>query len=223
MLSPEFTRVDFARALVRHSLVHQQKVRDHLPRFTVVRPGKVAGEVEVAEYPAKPVTTGEELKWNFEVTHAIADLRVALEFCAYDAFARSSGDGAPGWRRVSFPVCQTQQEFDGRVRGQFPKLKTVYPKAVDVFEAVQPFKSPDDWWLSDLDDLWNECKNRNLNYFTQATYVVGAQGQTGLASLQVIRAIRFSRTNRNLLNLFETGTRGVETVISGSGSAICPV
>jgi hypothetical protein len=195
-------------------------VRDHLPHFTVVRHGKLQGEVEVAEYPERPLAPGNELSWNFEVTHAVADLRVALEFRAYDAFARSSGDGAPGWLNAGFPICLSNQKFEAHVRTRFPKLKEVYPRVVDAFETVQRFRSPDNWWLEDLNGLWNECKHRNLDYFTQEAYVAQVGDSNQLAPQQVVRAIRFSRTNRHLLHFFEVNTSGVAAVIHALRSTL---
>jgi hypothetical protein len=128
--------------------------------------------------------------------------------------------GAPGWLNAGFPVCLSNQKFEAHERTRFPKLKEVYPRVVDAFETVQPFRSPDNWWLEDLNGLWNECKHRNLDYFTQEAYVAQVGDSNQLAPQQVVRAIRFSRTNRHLLHFFEVSTSGVVAVIHALRSTL---
>lgn len=207
------TRIDMAAALVQHSGTHQRKLEEHLPYLTVVGPGPNPGEVEVGEFPnTTPLQPNEEMDWSLEVRHAIDDLGTALDYCAYEAFSRSSGEGAKGWKEVYFPVSPTSGQFQSYVRERFPKLANTYPAAIGVMESVQPYQSPKNWWLEEHHRLWMEAKHRNLNYLTTEALMLELKGLGPLNPRPVAQAIRFAITERNMVEFFRVSTAAIGDV-----------
>lgn len=227
MIGPQLTRIQVAEALVRHARWHVEHVDSSLPAgFWVLRELRESGQLEVVavERRERPVEGGEAIYWNFEIRHAIDDLRSALEYCAADAFARSSGEGTPGYDNVAFPVCQSQTDFDGWIKGRLPRLRQVYPKVVDVMQTAQPYADPSkNWWLEELHHLWNEGKHRNPHYFLWVVVALPPSDGSGvLDPRKIAHGLKFASTKRLLSEFFRAASDGTDLLVRACGSALYP-
>jgi hypothetical protein len=127
---------------------------------------------------------------------------------------------------VSFPVADTQTAFQKRLKptptyaGWGFRERGAAIRAV--FISAQPFSGRLDSMLKDLQELWNEGKHRNPNYFGKRIRFVPNPAPSSAWPILPVEEIVISRTNRPVRDFFEVSTREVGRVVTDLGKVLYP-
>jgi hypothetical protein len=222
------TRIDMAEALVRHCRSHLYRIRNGLPHFEV-DPSEISDQIpfpQVKIVNAVPPDPSDPILWEIEVKHGLEDLRSALEYCAMEAYTRSSGPPQPGPkggpRAVHFPCFEFDPaateaseilRYEDKINRDFPDLAKVYPDARRLMREAQAFRPSDDLWLRELHDLWNEVKHSNLAYVVPRQEFITLMPNGPGDPMQFYQVLRFALTDREVQSFFDIACAKVEKLV----------
>ncbi|UKL29973.1 hypothetical protein [Bacillus phage PK1] len=109
----------------------------------------------------------------------------ALEYQAFNIFTTYCKDKIhpekleQAERQVYFPNKDYEPAFEKYITSRFPYLIELRPDLVDLIKSVQPFRSNNNKWLSDLNKLNNANKHRNLSKQRRQRKVYIKEGKIG--------------------------------------------
>lgn len=101
------------------------------------------------------------------IKNFLDNLRSSLDFIAREIFERFCVNAVSGKTiQVYFPILRSsanQQDFDAFMNGRFPSLKDISPPLYAKLESYQVFKSKDNDWLTQFNELCQENKHEQLS------------------------------------------------------------
>lgn len=140
--------------------------------------------------------------------NTLENLRSALDYLAQDILFKLKAN--PKYKNLSdkiyFPYGQKENHFRNSVQKNLPHLQQFEPKVYDLIEAIQPFKSKNNW-LVDLCLLTNSAKHNNLSKTENRKVAVVEQRGVGL----------FEGVNIDISHNYINGVRQDDVFVDGSG------
>lgn len=101
------------------------------------------------------------------IKHFLDNLRSSLDFVAREIFVNFCSKERPAKTiQVYFPILRssaTQQDFDAFMNGRFPSLRDVSTSLYGKLESYQSFKTRDNEWLAQFNELCQENKHEQLS------------------------------------------------------------
>lgn len=98
---------------------------------------------------------------RIEIKDYFGNLRSALDYLAHDLVDKYCPNADPK-NNLYFPIRADQISFEKAMQKSYPDLKTNCRPAYDILEALQPFKKPENVWLTHFNKLNNENKHDRL-------------------------------------------------------------
>ena len=143
------------------------------------------------------------------VKNTLENMRSALDYLAKDILLKlkSYPQNSNLSEKVYFPYGQHENHFKISIKTNLKPLKQFEPKIYDAIEAVQPFKSKNNW-VVDLCLLTNDAKHNNLSK-TESHRSYNIE-QKGLVSLRGVSG------NITLSNNYINGVRQDDVFINNN-------
>lgn len=104
-------------------------------------------------------TIGIDLK--IDIKNYFNNLRSILDYLAHDIVEKYCPNTNTE-DRPYFPISPNQNSFEGIMKKSYPNLSKNYTKIYDVLENIQPYKKPENIWLSSFNKVNNENKHDKL-------------------------------------------------------------
>jgi len=98
---------------------------------------------------------------RIDIKDYFGNLRSVLDYLAHDLVDKHC-PGADPKDNLYFPIRADQVSFDKAMQKSYPDLKTNCKPAYDILEELQPFKKPENIWLTNFNKLNNENKHDRL-------------------------------------------------------------
>jgi hypothetical protein len=98
---------------------------------------------------------------RIDIKEYFGNLRSVLDYLAHDIVEKHCPNANPK-DILYFPIRADQVSFDNVMKKSYPDLLTNCKAAYDVLEALQPFKRPENTWLTHFNKLNNENKHERL-------------------------------------------------------------
>lgn len=98
---------------------------------------------------------------RIDIKDYFGNLRSVLDYLAHDIVEKRCPNANPK-DILYFPIRVDKVSFDNLMKKSYPDLLTNCKAAYDVLEALQPFKKPENAWLSHFNKLNNENKHERL-------------------------------------------------------------
>ena len=98
---------------------------------------------------------------RIDIKDYFGNLRSVLDYLAHDIVEMYCPNANPR-DILYFPIRADQASFDNVMKKSYPDLQTNYRDIYDVLEALQPFKKPENAWLTHFNKLNNENKHERL-------------------------------------------------------------
>lgn len=117
---------------------------------------KINEEYEKALH-AKTISTDLQI----DIKDYFGNLRSVLDYLAHDIVDKYCPTANPK-DILYFPIRADQASFDNVMKKSYPYLQTNCKAAYEVLEALQPFKKPENNWLTHFNKLNNENKHDRL-------------------------------------------------------------
>lgn len=98
---------------------------------------------------------------RIDIKDYFGNLRSVLDYLAHDIVDKHCPTANPK-DILYFPIRADQTSFDNVMKKSYPDLQTNCKSAYDILEALQPFKKPENSWLTHFNKLNNENKHERL-------------------------------------------------------------
>ncbi|WP_339699161.1 hypothetical protein [Algoriphagus aquimarinus] len=98
---------------------------------------------------------------RIDIKDYFGNLRSVLDYLAHDIVEMYCPNANPR-DILYFPIRADQASFDNVMKKSYPDLQTNYRDIYDVLEELQPFKKPENVWLTHFNKLNNENKHERL-------------------------------------------------------------
>ena len=98
---------------------------------------------------------------RIDIKDYFGNLRSVLDYVAHDIVDKYCPTANPK-DILCFPIRADQVSFDNLIKKSYPDLQTNCKDVYDILEAIQPFKKPENSWLTHFNKLNNENKHERL-------------------------------------------------------------
>ena len=98
---------------------------------------------------------------RIDIKDFFGNLRSVLDYLAHDIVEKYCPNANPK-DKLYFPIRADQVSFDNLMKKSYPDLQTNCKAVYDVLEELQPFKKPENAWLTHFNKLNNENKHERL-------------------------------------------------------------
>src|SRR3989339_127900 len=98
---------------------------------------------------------------QIDIKDYFGNLRSILDYLAHDLVDKYCPTTNPK-ENLYFPIRHDQISFDNLMKKSYPNLLTNCKTAYDILETLQPFKKPENIWLTHFNKLNNENKHERL-------------------------------------------------------------
>lgn len=124
------------------------------------------GKIEGQYYKALEETTIPS-SLQIDIKNYMENLRSVLDYIAHDIYEQEiaphrTSTGKPEISKIYFPYGRTENDFRSGVGSSLPQLKNLSLDLYNTLEAIQPYKTGDNW-LYDFCCILNEKKHDKLS------------------------------------------------------------